>query len=65
MFYKDIPLSIEQTTVLFTPYERSLIAQAVHNEALNLGIIPLTLHSTTDHHSIQSQSLIFYLISIV
>jgi len=61
----DIPLSIEQTTILFTPHERSLIAEAVHNEALNLGIVPLTPHSTPEHHLIQSQSLMFSLKSIV
>jgi hypothetical protein len=52
----DIPLSIEQTTILFTPNERSLIAQAVHNEALHLGIVPSTLPSITDNHPNQSQS---------
>ncbi len=58
-FFKDIPLNIEQTTILFTPHERSLIAQAAHNEALQLGIVPSTLPSITDHHSLQSQSWIF------
>jgi len=53
----NIPLSIEQTTVLFTPHERSLIAQAVHNEALHLGIVPSTPPSITDIHPIQSQNL--------
>jgi hypothetical protein len=59
-FFKDIPLSIDQTTVLFTPQERSLIAQAVHNEALHLGIVPSAVHSTTDNQPIQSQSLIYF-----
>ncbi len=58
-FVKDIPLNIEQTTILFIPHERSLIAQAAHNEALQLGIVPSRLSSITDHHSLQSQSFIF------
>ena len=58
-FVTDIPLSIELTAVLFTPEERAIIAQAVHNEGLQLGIILPTLNSAPDHHSTQSQSLIF------
>ncbi|CAF4589808.1 unnamed protein product [Rotaria sp. Silwood1] len=54
--FKDIPLSIEQTTILFSPDERSLIAQAVHHEALGLGIVPSTLHSIIDNQPVQSQN---------
>jgi hypothetical protein len=43
----DIPWSVEQTTLLFTPAERSLIAQAVHQEAVRLGIAPLPPPSAT------------------
>ncbi|CAF3511689.1 unnamed protein product [Rotaria sp. Silwood1] len=52
----NIPLSIEQTTILFSPDERSLIAQAVHHEALGLGIVPSTLHSIIDNQPVQSQN---------
>ncbi|CAM4748975.1 unnamed protein product [Rotaria magnacalcarata] len=45
------PLSIEQTTILFSPSERSLIAQAVHDEALRLGIVPSTSHSIFDNQT--------------
>jgi hypothetical protein len=54
-FFEDIPFSVEQTTILFTPNERSLIAQTVHNEALRLKIVPSTPLSFTDSLSIQSQ----------
>jgi hypothetical protein len=53
---QDIPLNVEQTTVLFTPNERCSIAQAVHNEALRLGIVPTKPLPITDHLSVQSQS---------
>jgi hypothetical protein len=52
-------LNIEQTAVLFTPDERSLIAQAVHNEALRLKIVPSTPFSIVDNHPIQSSGLIY------
>lgn len=48
---KDIPLNVEQMTVLFTPSERSTIAQAVHNEALRLGLVPSTLSTTATSSS--------------
>ncbi|CAF1199994.1 unnamed protein product [Rotaria sordida] len=51
----NLPLSIEQATILFSPGERSLIAQAVHNEALRLGIVPSTSHSIIDNQLVQSQ----------
>ena len=52
-------MSIGQTTILFTPEERSLIAQAVHNEALRLKIVPSTPLSIMDNHPIQSSGLIY------
>jgi hypothetical protein len=58
-FSSDIPLNTEQTTLLFTPHERSLIAQAVHNEAMRLGLVPSTPSSISDNHPSQSQSLLF------
>lgn len=57
-FIEDIPLNVEQTTLLFTPTERSLIGQTVHNEALRLGLVPTISLSTTASHPIQSQGLI-------
>ena len=45
-------------TVLFTPPERSLIAQVVHNEALRLGLVPSTVSSTAVAQSTQSSGLI-------
>ncbi|CAF4167549.1 unnamed protein product, partial [Rotaria socialis] len=48
---QDLPLSTEQTTILFSPSERSLIAQAVYDEALSLGIVPSTSHSNFDNQT--------------
>ncbi|CAF2575992.1 unnamed protein product [Rotaria sp. Silwood2] len=52
----NLPLNIEQTTILFSPNERFLIAQAVHNEALHLGIVPSTSCSIIDNQPVQSQN---------
>lgn len=51
----NIPLSVEQMTVLFTPNERYLISQAVHNQAMKSGIVPPSLPSFSENLSTKSK----------
>ncbi|CAF0957799.1 unnamed protein product [Adineta ricciae] len=50
----DLPLNVEQTTILLTPNERLSLVQFVHKEALRLKIVPDPPSSVMENRSNQS-----------